>query len=504
MSSTVRDPNILLFIMDQLRPFALRSYGSAVAIAPNFERLVRAGTLFETAYCNYPLCAPSRSSFLTGRLASEIDAFDNAAPLGVDQPTLAHYLRQAGYYTCLVGKMHFTGPDQLHGYEHRRTTDIYPAGYSWTADWSTPVEGHTGAGLEAVIESGVCRRSMQIDFDEEVTASAVQEIFDIARYRKEAPFFLTVSLSHPHNPYTTTDEYFSLYEPRDFADPSIRFEDLRTQDAHTLRLRESQRRKVPDLSEADAARARQCYQANVTYADSLFGRVIDALEKSGQAENTLIVFISDHGEMLGDRGLWFKSCHFEGATRIPMAIAGPGFEAGRRVKVAVSLLDLFPTLLRSTESLRTGLNWQDYRGRDLRSLVLEDRPGKAAPILGEYTAQHTLVPLVMVRLGDQKYMFAGDGEELLYDLRSDPWETRNITGEAPAELIDRFRQIVAQTWSLEDLQRNVQASQRRRLTIHRALQHGVQPPWNYEPRVNSQELYVRNDIASVEKRRARL
>src|SRR5688572_7626573 len=368
MSDARKDPNILLFIVDQLRPFSLPSYGARRAIAPNIERLASAGTLFESAYCNYPLCAPSRSSFLTGRLASEVEAFDNAAPLGVDQPTLAHYLRQQGYYTCLVGKMHFTGPDQLHGYEARLTTDIYPANYSWTADWSQPLDEHSGAGLEAVVESGICRRSMQIDFDEYVTSSAVQEIFDIARYRKDAPFFLTVSLSHPHNPYTATEEFASLYDPKDFVDPSIRFDDLRTRDAYTLRLRHSQSRKIAELSEEHASRARLCYQANVTYVDSLFGRAMDALKKSGQDQDTLILFTSDHGEMLGDRGLWFKSCHFEGATRVPLVIAGPGFEAGRRVKQPVSLLDLFPTILRSAGDLRKHMDWEDYRGRDLRSI----------------------------------------------------------------------------------------------------------------------------------------
>jgi choline-sulfatase len=503
MSNANRPPNILLFVVDQLRAFTLPSYGGR-AIAPNIESLIGAGSLFESAYCNYPLCAPSRSSFLTGRLASEVDAFDNAAPLGVDQPTLAHYLRQEGYYTCLVGKMHFTGPDQLHGYEVRRTTDIYPANYSWTADWSTPADDHVGAGLEAVVESGICRRSMQIDFDEHVTALGVQEIFDIARYRKDAPFFLTVSLSHPHNPYTPTEEFASLYNPSDFVDPAIRFDDLSTADPYTSRLWRSQRRKIAELSNEEASRARQCYLASVSYADSLFGRVMAALRKSGQDQNTVIVFTTDHGEMLGDRGLWFKSCHFEGAARIPLVIAGPGFEAGHRIGQPVSLLDLFPTILKSVDNLREQVDWQDYRGRDLRSVGRNDSSTTELPILGEYTAQHTLVPRVMVRLGRHKYLFADDGEELLYDLAQDPWETKSIADENTKPLLDEFRQIVARTWNLDALKQKVISSQKRRLTVHNALRHGAQPSWNYEPHIDAQEMYVRNDIASVEKRRARL
>ncbi|MET0659451.1 MAG: sulfatase-like hydrolase/transferase [Steroidobacteraceae bacterium] len=437
MSNADKDPNILLFVVDQLRAFALPSYGGR-AIAPNIENLIGAGSLFESAYCNYPLCAPSRSSFLTGRLASEVEAFDNAAPLGVDQPTLVHYLRQKGYYTCLVGKMHFTGPDQLHGYEVRRTTDIYPANYSWTADWSTPADDHLGAGLEAVIESGICRRSMQ--------------------------------------------DRGSIH----------------------VSLWRSQRRKIAELSNEEGSRARQCYLASVTYADSLFGRVMDALRKSGQDQNTLIVFTTDHGEMLGDRGLWFKSCHFEGAARIPLVIAGPGFEAGRRIRQPVSLLDLFPTILKSVDNLREQVDWQDYRGRDLRSVGRNDSSATELPILGEYTAQHTVVPRVMVRLGRHKYLFADDGEELLYDLEKDPWETKSIADETTKPLLEEFRQIVARTWDLDALKQKVISSQKRRLTVHNALRHGAQPSWNYEPHIDAQEMYVRNDIASVEKRRARL
>jgi choline-sulfatase len=129
-------PNVLILMADQLTAFALPAYGNRVAKTPHIDALAAAGVVFDSFYCNSPLCAPSRYSFLAGRLPAAIGAYDNAAEMHADIPTFAHYLRGAGYRTVLSGKMHFCGPDQLHGFEERLTTDIYPADFGWTPDWS--------------------------------------------------------------------------------------------------------------------------------------------------------------------------------------------------------------------------------------------------------------------------------------------------------------------------------------------------------------------------------
>ena len=125
-------PNIILFMVDQLTSFVLNTYGGTVCKTPNIDALAARGTVFENAYCNYPLCAPSRFSMMSGRLPSRIGAYDNGAEFAASIPTFAHYLRLSGYYTCISGKMHFVGPDQYHGFEERLTTEIYPADMSWT------------------------------------------------------------------------------------------------------------------------------------------------------------------------------------------------------------------------------------------------------------------------------------------------------------------------------------------------------------------------------------
>ena len=173
---------------DQLAARWLPAYGHGVVQAPHLDRLARAGAVFEQAYCASPLCTPSRAALLTGRLPSHTGVYDNAAELRASEPTVTHHLRAAGYATALGGKMHFVGPDQLHGFEQRLTTDIYPADLDWTPDWRAPLVErlpwyHT---MESVLDPGVCAASMQLDYDDAVAARAVRGLFDHARERRSA------------------------------------------------------------------------------------------------------------------------------------------------------------------------------------------------------------------------------------------------------------------------------------------------------------------------------
>ena len=165
-----RQPNILLLMADQLAAPALPCYGHPVVKAPHIGALAARSVLFESAYCNSPLCAPSRFAFMTGRLPSRTGAYDNAAEQPAAVPTFAHGLRALGYRTCLSGKMHFVGPDQLHGFEERLTTDIYPADFGWTPNWTRPRSGSTGGTTtwSACGRPGSPRSTNQLDFDDEI------------------------------------------------------------------------------------------------------------------------------------------------------------------------------------------------------------------------------------------------------------------------------------------------------------------------------------------------
>ena len=202
-------PNILFIQVDQMLAASLRAYGNSFCHAPSLDSLAENGVVFESAYCNFPLCAPSRFSMASGQLCSAIGAYDNAAEFPAEIPTYAHYLRGMGYHTCLSGKMHFIGPDQFHGFETRLTADLYPADFSWVPNWGDEGERDTNDPRSVTI-SGVCERSVQIDFDDHVTQEAVQYLYDPVRGSDQRPFFLQVSFTHPHEPYLCQQKYWDL------------------------------------------------------------------------------------------------------------------------------------------------------------------------------------------------------------------------------------------------------------------------------------------------------
>jgi len=223
MKMQTSNPSILLIMVDQLAASALPVYGHPVVKTPHLSALAEDGVVFEQSYCNSPLCAPSRASMLSGQLPSRIGTFDNAAEFSSEIPTMAHYLRAMGYQTSLIGKMHLIGPDQLHGFEERLTTDIYPADFGWTPDWNQPSEDRFSwyHNMLSVVQAGQCVTSNQLDFDEEVAFRSVCKIFNLARSPDERPFFMTVSFTHPHDPFAIPRRYWDLYEHDNIDMPAV-------------------------------------------------------------------------------------------------------------------------------------------------------------------------------------------------------------------------------------------------------------------------------------------
>src|SRR5215212_7424209 len=305
---TLRRPNVLLLMADQLGAGWTPPYGQATVRAPAITALADAGVVFDNAYCASPLCAPSRAALLTGRLPSRLGVYDNAAELRASEPTVAHRLRAAGYATCLSGKMHFVGPDQLHGFEQRLTTDVYPADLDWTPDWRLPATErlpwyHT---MESVLTPGVCTASMQMDYDDEVAYRAVRKLHGLARDRSSRPFFLTVSFTHPHDPWELRPRYWDLYDEAEIDLPAVGPIPREEADPHSLRLRDMSGIDEAALTDEQVRRARHGYYAAVSYVDERIGEVLAALADAGLERDTIVVFTADHGELLGERGLWYK------------------------------------------------------------------------------------------------------------------------------------------------------------------------------------------------------
>jgi len=486
--------NVLHIMADQLNASAVGAYGNRIVKTPNIDGLAARGALFETFYCNFPLCAPSRTSMLTGRQASRLGVFDNACDFPSQAPTLPHYLSALGYHTVLSGKMHFVGADQLHGYQERLTTDIYPSDFGWTPDWrhSIPVAS-TGVSLRSVVEAGICKRSLQLDFDDEVTAKSVQWIYDWGRKADAKPFFHTVSLTHPHNPYVTTQEYWDRYRHEDIDMPRvgpIPFEKL---DAHSQRLWKAYKFGEYTVSAEDVRRSRHAYYGMTSYIDDHVGRLLGVLRDMDLEDNTVVIFTSDHGDMLGERGLWYKWMHYEGACRIPMIIAMPGQKAGR-VAAPASLMDFLPTVVDIASS--GGKKVEPVAPLEGQSLLPVVKGGASLPydrpVFAEMNADGTFSPSFMVRKGDWKLISCEGDPPMLFDLANDPDEKRNLAGKPDVATVQaELQNLVNTNWSPSELKREMQESSRRRLFVQSARDASGAPAWDYEPRKDASKQYVR-------------
>jgi choline-sulfatase len=484
-------PNFLILMADQLTARALPAYGNKIAKTPHIDRLAAAGVVFDSFYCNSPLCAPSRFSFLSGRQVSAIGAYDNAAEFPAQVPTFAHYLRRAGYQTALSGKMHFCGADQLHGFEERLTTDIYPADFGWTPDWNRfehrPAWYHS---MDSVTQAGPCTRTNQIDFDDDVIFNARQKLFDMARAKDRRPFCLVASLTHPHDPYVIPQPYWDRYAGVEIDMPRVHMpaEEL---DPHSRRLRHVCGLDLQPVNEAQVRAARRAYYGAVSYVDDQIGVLLAALAGAGFADDTVVLLLADHGDMLGERGLWYKMSFFEPACRIPLIVHAPRRFAARRVSGSASLVDILPTLCdlagANPSSFATSL--------DGDSLVTQLAGGAGKnEVIGEYLAEGAIAPVVMIKRGPYKFVHSPVDPDQLYDLQDDPDELRNLVAmPRHAARVRELLEEVTHRWDIPALHADVIASQRRRHLVYDALRIGRYTAWDFQPMRDASRQYVRND-----------
>jgi len=483
-------PNFLILMADQLSARALPAYGNRVAKTPHIDALAAAGVVFDSFYCNSPLCAPSRFSWLAGRQVSAIGAYDNAAEFPAHVPTFAHYLRRTGYQTVLSGKMHFCGADQLHGFEERLTTDIYPADFGWTPDWTRceerPSWYHT---VDSVTQAGPCSRTNQIDFDDEVVFQARQKLFDLARSKDRRPFCMVASMTHPHDPYVIPRRYWDRYTGVDIDMPRVELS-VEQLDPHSRRLRHVCGLDAQTVTESQVRAARRAYYGAVSYVDDQIGVLLAALDDARFADDTVVLLLADHGDMLGERGLWYKMNFFEPACRIPLIVHAPRRFAARRAAQSASLVDIFPTLCElvgAPAACPTPL--------DGRSLVAQLHGAEGRDeVIGEYLAEGAVAPVVMIRRGRYKFVHSPVDPDQLYDLSDDPDELQNLalTSEHAAR-VREFRAEVARRWDLPALHAAVIASQQSRRFVYAALRAGRHTPWDFQPLRDASRLYVRND-----------
>lgn len=490
---TVSKPNILILMADQLTPSALAAYGNTVSKTPTIDALAAGGVVFDSAYTNSPLCAPSRYVLMSGKLPSAIGAYDNAAEMPSEVLTFAHHLRHAGYRTVLSGKMHFCGADQTHGFEERLTTDIYPADFGWTPDWEHPgVRPSWYHNMGSVLDAGLCVRTNQLDFDDEVVFLAQQKLFDCARDDDARPFCMVVSMTHPHDPYAIPREYWDRYRHEDIDMPRVR-DDMVPRDPHTLRLRHVSDMDRTPVTDDQVRNARHAYYGAVSYVDDQMGRILKTLEQTGQADNTIIVLLSDHGDMLGERGLWYKMNYFENACRIPLIVHAPRRFQAARVGASVSSVDLLPTLMDLAFNGAAPPLPEPLDGRSLWPHLTG--AGGHDEVVGEYLGEGAIAPLVMLRRGALKFVHSPADPDQLYDLVADPLELHNLaTDPDHAAIVKAFRTEMAERWDMPSLTARVIASQKRRRFHYEAQSQGAVQPWDHQPFQPASQRYMRNHI----------
>lgn len=494
-------PNILFIMADQLAARYLKAYGHPLVKTPHLDRLAREGIVFENAYTPSPLCAPARAAVMNGLLPSRTGVFDNAAEFPSSIPTFAHYLRTAGYRTCLSGKMHFVGPDQLHGLEERLTTDIYPADFGWTPDWRLRQERIDWwyHNMTSVLQPGIAEITNQLEFDDEVAFLGVRKIYDYARYESETPFCLMASFTHPHDPYAARGKFWNLYRDDEIDLPKTGATPKGSLDPHSRRLYEMSAMDDYVVTEKDLRAARHGYYANISYVDDLIGQLLSALEATDRLDDTIVVFTSDHGDFLGERGLWYKMSFLEPSARIPLIVWAPKRFAARRVGEPVTLCDILPTFADLCTDGKATLA-RKVDGRSLYPLLCGAAENPGATAWGEYLAEGAIAPMYMLRRGPWKFIHTPADPDQLFELGADPEERVNLASDpGHRDQAQSFRREVEQAFDIPRVMQDVLTSQQSRLMLFEALRRGAHFPWDFQPLREASEQYTRNHMSVTDR-----
>ncbi|MCY4376873.1 MAG: sulfatase-like hydrolase/transferase, partial [Spirochaetaceae bacterium] len=337
-------PDLLYIHTDQHNPFVTGCYGDAVVSTPHLDALAAAGTAFDAAYCTSPICVPSRMSMLTGRHPHQNGVWTNDHMLPSDTPTIAHAMGAAGHRPVLIGRMHSVGPDQLHGYVDRLVGDHAANYLGGVAHDMGALAGTAGPERISLRHAGAGQSPYQVH-GEYVAASAVDYLNGIGVRRRAgeaAPFCLSVGLMLPHPPYVARRQDFDRYAGRV---PPPHHPEPFSEGLHPYIWAWRSATGIEEVGAAEQERARAAYWGLVTRVDELVGQVFAALDANGLRERCLVVYTSDHGDMLGEHGLWWKHVFYEESIRVPLIVSWPGVvAAGRRCANVVSAVDVAATL----------------------------------------------------------------------------------------------------------------------------------------------------------------
>lgn len=441
-----RKSNVLFLIADDLN-CDLHCYGHKQVQSPNIDALASRGVRFERAYCQFPLCSPSRSSFLTGRRPNVTQILTNTGgKAGPDHPhfrdfipdtlTLPQCFRQAGYFVARVGKLyHYGVPNQIgtSGLDDPPSWQqvFNPRGRDKDEEDKifSLLPGQFGGTLSWLAAEGTD--------DEQTDGIGAAEAIKLLEQHKREPFFIAAGFYRPHTPYVAPKKYFDLYPLDSIELPKLSGDDRsRTPDMAYRGAKPEQER----MTDRQRREAMQAYWASITFMDAQVGRVLAALDRLGLADTTVIVMTSDHGYHTYQHGLWQKMSLFENAARVPLIVAAPGAAGnGRATQSLAELVDLYPTL-----ADLCGLKPPDYLDGKSQRPALNDPARSIKDVAYTQIRRGPNADGYSVRTDRWRYTLWNDGRdgEQLYDMQSDPGETRNLaTDPAHAETVAKLKRL---------------------------------------------------------------
>lgn len=474
--------NVVVIMADEHSKFVLGAYGNSVVKTPNLDRLAARGTIFDAAYCNNPVCVPSRASFATGRYTHETGHWDNTSPYLGEPASWAHRVVEAGYEAVSIGKLHY-----------RDSSD--PTGFS---EQILPLHVQNGVGdipgllrekprqevSRLAREAGAGDSAYQ-DYDRNIRDTTVEFLKAKAETSEDRPWVLFVSLVCPHFPLLCEQRFFDMYPLDSLPFPTGR-DNLSTHPVVEA-LRKNVDYDAHFRDEAEIRRGLAAYYGLVSFQDDNIGVILDALDQNGFGDDTLVMYTADHGENLGNRCMWGKSNMYEDSVGVPLIMAGPGVPEGTRSSTPVSLVDVFPTIIEAIDLTANEAD-ADLPGESLVATA-QGKVDENRTVFAEYHASGSITGFYMIRWSHYKYVHYVGYAPQLFDLEADPEERQDLADSPEHKsLLDEGLRRLLEICDPEAVDRQARKDQAARIetlggrdNLERVIGFGYTPAPGEEP-----------------------